>query len=140
MEGKEYIQLETAFHGKNLEVNLCHYCNYKCNYCYCRNANVAEVLDIERLKDFIDISNATSIVLLGGEPTLYPNLLDLLDFLKEKEMDVSIITNNTVGISWWKKHIHYFDKKSFKLKNSKREVNIRSYFPFFLYHSVNKLL
>lgn len=37
----------------------------------------------------------------GGEPTLFPELLDLLNYVKSKGAYVSLISNGTRTIRWW---------------------------------------
>jgi organic radical activating enzyme len=42
------------------------------------------------------------IQITGGEPTLYPELLPLLQYMKEKGAMISLISNGSRTLRWWK--------------------------------------
>ena len=61
----------------NAGIRLTRQCNMKCNYCNIQNT-VRKDLTLEEWKKAIDIIKklgAKEIVILGGEPTLYPNII-----------------------------------------------------------------
>ncbi|SFR97249.1 radical SAM protein [Anaeromicropila populeti] len=72
-------------------------CNLKCVYCYNNSRNDFKVeLDKERIFELIDHFYDTGtfeIRLTGGEPTLHPDLFELLAYLKKKDFFVSLATN-----------------------------------------------
>jgi len=49
--------------------------------------------DLEKYVELISQINPQSVVLIGGEPSLYPNLEELLDLLHKKKLNVSIVSN-----------------------------------------------
>lgn len=83
----------------NLLVYISDFCNYNCQYCYNKKPRLFKHLDLDVLYDFlVDMQNKTQksigVELIGGEPTLHPNLLD---FFKKANtipnMSFSILTN-----------------------------------------------
>lgn len=90
-------------------LNLSWYCNFKCKMCDIglknSDSNLGghylnqdkHHLSLQEWKSFIDtlaaISPNPSIQLAGTEPTLYPDFLELVTYIKSKGMYVSITTN-----------------------------------------------
>ncbi len=75
-------------------IDLTNKCNLKCKHC--GNANDNSFVNIET--DFINILKnipytITKVDLLGGEPLLYSKLDDLLTYLEEISVEVSLISN-----------------------------------------------
>jgi len=70
-------------------------CNIYCKGCYRRNREGHKPLD--KLKDDVLFlkkwRNCDSIALAGGEPTLHPEILDLVKFIRDNGMKTMIITN-----------------------------------------------
>ena len=81
-------------------ITLTRKCNLRCNFCYAKKTKYVETatLKYENLKNIIDFCNDAKvkfIVFTGGEPTLYPYLLEALQYIKNKEnkMLPTIATN-----------------------------------------------
>ena len=36
---------------------------------------------------------ARKIIILGGEPMLYPNIMEMIQFIKKEELDIELFTN-----------------------------------------------
>lgn len=99
-------------------------CNYKCWYCFPgSNEGNHRWPDIEvalpNLKHLINVyrqnfnKKVFELNFLGGEPTLWPELSDLVTGLKKeygKNIIISITTNGTRSIRWWEEYGHQFDK------------------------------
>jgi len=72
-------------------------CNYHCKFCFARFEGVEAVskevaLDIlGKLRD----SGVEKITFAGGEPTLCPHLVELLEFAKDSGLTTMIVTNGT---------------------------------------------
>lgn len=88
---------------KNIDVinlHLTEICNYSCSYCFAKFNNNGELV-LEQWKDVVDkIANFYStnkvkgrINLAGGEPMILPWLDELIYYIYNKGIDVSIITN-----------------------------------------------
>lgn len=75
-------------------------CNLRCNFCYAKETgyktNEFITMDsIKRLIDFCSASRVNFVVLTGGEPLLYPELPDILRYIKTRphKMTTAIPTN-----------------------------------------------
>lgn len=86
-------------------------CNYSCSYCYNKKPYSKKNIDIERLLKFIDLlcennNKKIAIELIGGEPTLHPNLFYFLEQVKKKSIvDICIFTNFSRPIIFYEKII-----------------------------------
>jgi len=73
-------------------------CNMKCRFCYTLNKNYVKSLD--EVKKEIDLAVAKrkleTISLLGGEPTLHPQLPEIIRFIKHKKLKCQLLTNGIV--------------------------------------------
>lgn len=72
-------------------------CNNNCNWCYAKNSlNSKTIMDLSKTKQLVDNlkkRNVKRIILIGGEPTIYPYFIDLIKYIRESNMRVSIATN-----------------------------------------------
>ena len=73
-------------------------CNLKCSMCI-RGRQEGITLDFDYLKNvsWIDEFKQHDIVLTGGEPTLNPEFLKILDFFCERSKTVTVTTNGTIN-------------------------------------------
>jgi sulfatase maturation enzyme AslB (radical SAM superfamily) len=106
------IKLERATQPRNtriVEWRLSNICNFDCTFC------PSEFKDGS--KRFLDYNVYTSTVkqliaqdpnkkvwfqFTGGEPTLYPKLIELLKYIKDLGGYTSMISNGSRTIRWWK--------------------------------------
>lgn len=59
-------------------------CNNRCEWCYAQNA-IGNEMDIDDAKKCVDVLKELKvkhIVLIGGEPTIYSHLIELLKYIK----------------------------------------------------------
>jgi hypothetical protein len=89
----------------HIEIEILTACNLKCYNCdrSSRQAPSGELLDVDQMEQFVEESldldwRWRRIALLGGEPTLHPELFDLLDRLngyrrRFPAADVRIVSN-----------------------------------------------
>ena len=84
-------------------------CNFKCPYCYANSLYLNSSLN-ENNNNFLNINNffdmldnfiteknfPLQVTLGGGEPSLHPNLYDLVKGLHDRKIAVSITTNGTL--------------------------------------------
>ena len=83
----------------NAGIRLTRQCNMKCNYCNIQNT-VRKDLTLEEWKKAIDIIKklgAKEIVILGGEPTLYPNIIELVRYITKDAQLICNLTTNAFG-------------------------------------------
>jgi len=104
------IELETTYNSLFVEIDLGYICNYRCSYCNTTNHSGNKWLELNVVKHFIDSVKPDVVSLVGGEPTFYPHIKEILQYLKEKNMLTMLITNNSVPLKWWKDNIHLIDK------------------------------
>lgn len=80
-----------------MRMSLSYKCNLNCRYCY-----IGELRKNEKeasYNDFIDIVNQgielglKSIVILGGEPLIYPHIFDFLEYLYDNKILSVMFTN-----------------------------------------------
>ncbi|NLJ84596.1 MAG: radical SAM protein, partial [Halanaerobiaceae bacterium] len=91
-------------------------CNLKCIHCYnSSSSNTKKHLNISELEQCLSYFNEIGIKQIsvsGGEPLLYPNLMELLEICSFYEMEVFLVTNGTLLnndlVSKIRKHIKYY--------------------------------
>jgi len=73
-------------------------CNIRCRCCY--NLYWGHVKSLHQVKDEIDqisrIRNLQAVTLLGGEPTLHPDLCAIVAYIKHKKLICQVLTNGIV--------------------------------------------
>ncbi|MFA5417107.1 MAG: radical SAM protein [Bacteroidales bacterium] len=77
----------------SLETNLT--CNLSCKACY--NLNKDYVKSFDQIKSEIDLAatkrNLETITILGGEPTLHPDLPEIIRYIKKKGLLCQLLSN-----------------------------------------------
>ncbi len=73
-------------------------CNLRCKWCYAASTGFSAKDDMppELAKQIIDICvdlKITKIILIGGEPTVYPHLFDIIDYCHSRGIRCGIVTN-----------------------------------------------
>ncbi|MBN2591449.1 MAG: radical SAM protein [Sedimentisphaerales bacterium] len=81
-----------------LEIEFSHKCNFQCTYCYSGNINDQKEMSLEDSRNVIlqaKALGARSIVVLGGEPMIYPKIMEQVRFIRDEGLDVEIFTNGS---------------------------------------------
>lgn len=71
-------------------------CNNFCEWCYTKNKLNCENMNFDDAISCVDKLNelgVSRLILIGGEPTLYPNFLELAKYISSKGIKVSLATN-----------------------------------------------
>jgi MoaA/NifB/PqqE/SkfB family radical SAM enzyme len=110
-------------------------CNYKCHYCFtgCNDGKYKFTTDLALLKKnlgyMIDVYrndfNKTDIRLNinGGEPTLWPDLGEFAKhFSEEYNCRVTIVTNGSRTLRFWKEYGNYFEDIAISVHNQECDV------------------
>ena len=88
------------------EIVITRQCNFKCPYC---RGIESKTVSLEEVKSWIDIINKDGIYAIrftGGEPTLHPDLLEIVKYAKKVGVTmIAISTNGSADISYYKKLI-----------------------------------
>ncbi len=83
----------------SMEIEFSRICNFRCCYCYV-DAKIqnADELSREEIKDVILQAKelgARKIIILGGEPSIYPHLVEMLRFLGKEGLEIEMFTNGS---------------------------------------------
>ena len=102
MDNKEKIILkpsQNSICGNSynlLNIKLLNSCNGKCEFCIAAGTPFKKSEDAQK---FIDMANSmtkfSKVDVLGGEPTLYPDLVKVLKGIRPFKKDISIISNGS---------------------------------------------
>ena len=76
-------------------------CNLRCRWCYASDTgfNSEDNMNLNVAKRIIELCSSCgirSIILIGGEPTLYKDIFDIIDYCKEKEIKTTLVTNGVL--------------------------------------------
>lgn len=78
-------------------ININNVCNNKCIWCYAKDVNLAHktmpYLQIGMVLERLVLIGCKKCVLIGGEPTLHPQIIDIFANAKEKGLEVKIVSN-----------------------------------------------
>lgn len=84
------------------ELILTDACNFKCPYCRGLRSDCAGTISLDRAKEIVDYwtkDNLKSIRLSGGEPTVWKPLVELVKYIKSKNVEnIAISTNGSASI------------------------------------------
>ncbi len=104
--GLEFSPEEISASRKNggllsMELELSRACNLRCIYCYASSGQALKnELTQEEIFEVIDHATELGakkiIVLGGGEPLMYPNLFEIIDYIISKGVKVDLFTNGTL--------------------------------------------
>ena len=83
----------------SMEIEFSRLCNFRCSYCYVeeRGPNPNE-LSLEEIRCVLlqaKALGARKIIILGGEPSIYPYLPEMLEFLADNGLAIEIFTNGS---------------------------------------------
>lgn len=98
--GFEYVVLKRKARPINLVLMLNSACNMNCRHCSAKHymTQNAKPLAFEEVKDlvdqFVDLGGS-SLIYSGGEPTLHPKLLELVDYVPKEKSTIAMFTNGT---------------------------------------------
>lgn len=89
-----------------VEWNLGKRCNYDCSYCPAAiHDNYSPHTDLELLKQTVDklllLPKPVRLSLTGGEPCVHPQIEQLIRYVKDRNMWLSITTNGTRKPLWY---------------------------------------
>ena len=77
--------------------NISDKCNLECRHCFRSNAlSIISKEDADTIINDMGENGVACVALTGGEPLMNPNLMYIIQRLKEKNIDVEIATNGTL--------------------------------------------
>ncbi len=80
-----------------MEMEFSQLCNFNCPYCYL-DVRPKDELTSDEIRDLILQARELGvrrIIILGGEPMIYPRILEKIYFIRHHGMDVEIFTNGS---------------------------------------------
>lgn len=84
---------------KSVELHITNACTHKCPYCY-MNANMnpeqirhSDLKVLEQIFKKLKKANVETVALLGGDPVQHPNIIEILQLIRNYGMKVSIMSN-----------------------------------------------
>ncbi len=83
----------------SMEIEFSRICNFRCSYCYVEEkVEYGDELSREEIKDAILQAKelgARKIIILGGEPSIYPHLVEMINFLSKNGLQIEMFTNGS---------------------------------------------
>jgi radical SAM protein with 4Fe4S-binding SPASM domain len=83
-----------------VEIDPTNVCNHRCKWCVSIESHTGEVIDLPRFRTLIaelKSADVRSIVLKGGgEPTVHPHFIEMLDAVRESGLEAGLITNGSM--------------------------------------------
>lgn len=83
-----------------MEIEFSLSCNYRCPYCYVTDNGVPEGemtrAEIRSVLCQAKELGSRKIIILGGEPLLYPEIFEMIEFISELGMAVELFTNGSL--------------------------------------------
>ena len=108
-----------------MEIDLGYICNYKCSYCPPLLHSGKGWLEYDNVIALLEKVSPARIILPGGEPTLYPQIVELMQYIKKMDSFLFVVSNATKSLEWWEKHNELIDVLTFSLHIEK--VNIEEF-------------
>lgn len=94
----------------SMEIEFSLKCNFHCLYCYASQGDAANgELSHDEIRGVIRQARdlgARKIIVLGGEPMIYPAVMDMLAFIRDQGMSTEMFTNGTNMTADAARHLH----------------------------------
>lgn len=79
---------------KQCSIILTRDCNLRCNFCFAKGAGYckSDMINFDNLKKIVDFcydAQVKYIFFTGGEPLLYPHILEILSYIKKKKKSIT---------------------------------------------------
>ena len=116
--------METKY---KINIHVLEACNFRCRQCFSK-FGTKKLLPVEGWKKIIDNciagANVTEFNIAGGEPMLYPGLVELVQYIRDKGVKVSLITNGSLMDEEWVKNCAgMFETIGFSVDSINDETN-----------------
>jgi len=80
-----------------MEIECSRVCNFQCPYCY-QDVETQNELTFDELCQLVEQARdlgAKGIIILGGEPMIYPRIFEVIAFIRRQGMKVELFTNGS---------------------------------------------
>ena len=104
MIGTEFSREDIEHAARNgrllsIEIEFSLRCNYRCQYCYvAHDGDVSRELSSDEIHGVIlqaKALGARKVIVLGGEPMIHPQIMELLTFIRDQGLKSEMFTNGT---------------------------------------------
>lgn len=110
-------------HPVTVEIHLTNKCNIKCNYCCYNDRKDNREMSFYQALDVLNTlqtMNVKAVVFSGGgEPTMHPKILEIVQHAKDLGLDVGLITN---GVKFNNELLPYLKWVRFSVDTANRET------------------
>lgn len=110
-----------------INLHILEACNFKCRQCFSKfgTKKLLSVKDWEKLVDnCIAGADVAEFNIAGGEPMLYPGLVELVQYIRDKGVKVSLITNGSLmDEEWIKSYAGMYETIGFSVDSINDETN-----------------
>lgn len=86
-------------HLLSLQMEITSRCNERCVHCYIPHENKTETMSMQLFKSVVDQAcemGLLSLTLSGGEPMVHEHFTDMLEYVRDKDFSISILSNLTL--------------------------------------------
>lgn len=127
ISGNKKKRKETLKKKYKINLHILEACNFGCRQCFSK-FGTKKLLPVEDWKKIVDNCIAGADVaefnIAGGEPMLYPGLVELVQYIRDKEVKVSLITNGSLmNEEWIKNYAGMFETIGFSVDSINDETN-----------------
>lgn len=110
-----------------INLHILEACNFRCRQCFSK-FGTGKLLPVEDWKKIVDNCIAgvdvTEFNIAGGEPMLYPGLAELVKYIRNKGVKVSLITNGSLmDEEWIKNYAGLYETIGFSVDSLDDETN-----------------
>lgn len=149
---KQILKIEPDKKYLDITWQVNNFCNYRCSYCNPGNYEGSERNDSNTQIYLDNLKIITERYLMlgysnfkmffsGGEPTIWRNLIPVIEWAKDNLPNVVIAVNTNFSrpTSWWEDHYHLFDDvvASFHVEFADKDRYLSN--AYFLHNKVNYL-
>ena len=110
-----------------INLHILEACNFKCRQCFSKfgTKKLLSVKDWEKIVDnCIAGADVAEFNIAGGEPMLYPELVELVQYIRDKGVKVSLITNGSLmDEEWIKSYAGMYETIGFSVDSLNDETN-----------------
>ncbi|MBI4974002.1 radical SAM protein [Candidatus Roizmanbacteria bacterium] len=81
-------------------INITEMCNNRCSYCYAQNSlhdrrRMMPIEDIKNILDKLALLKIRRCIIIGGEPTLHPEIAEIYKYAKKNKIRISLVSNGS---------------------------------------------
>lgn len=110
-----------------INLHILEACNFRCQQCFSK-FGTEKLLPVEDWKKIVDNciagDDVTEFNIAGGEPMLYPWLAELVQYIRDKGVKVSLITNGSLmNEEWIKNYAGMYETIGFSVDSINDETN-----------------